>query len=86
MLRSIPAGLTLLGLLGGCGTEDATWTMMPAPIIMMDPRIDFTHRVAPENRDTDVCVLYATTRAPAPPGGRERYLSRAGDAVRLGLA
>ena len=31
-------------------------------------------------------VLYATTRAPAPAGSRERYLRSAGDAVRLGLA
>jgi esterase/lipase superfamily enzyme len=33
-----------------------------------------------------VRVLYATTRAPAPAGARERYSSSAGDAVRLGLS
>ena len=40
---------------------------MPAPIIMKDPRLDFARRVSPEDRDTDVRVLYATTRAPACP-------------------
>ena len=78
--------LALLGLLAGCGADDVTWTMMPAPIIMKDPRLDFTRRVAPEDRDTDVRVLYATTRAPAPAGARERYSASAGDAVRLGLS
>ena len=78
--------LAVLALLVGCGTDDVTWTMMPPPIIMKDPRFDFTRRVAPQDRDTDVRVLYATTRAPAPAGARERYLRSAGDAVRLGLA
>jgi esterase/lipase superfamily enzyme len=60
--------------------------MMPPPIIMQDPRLDLARRVAPEQRDTDVRVLFATTRAPAPAGDRQRYLRDRGDAVRLGLA
>ena len=80
--------LVQVGLLVACsgGDDDVAWTMMPAPIIMQDPRFDFTRLVAPENRDTDVSVLYATRRAPAPEGARERYLRSAGDSVRLGLA
>ena len=78
--------LLLVGLLAGCDRSDVTWTMMPAPVIMKDARFDFMRLVAPENRDTDVRVLYATRRAPAPKGARERYLQSAGDAVRLGLA
>ncbi len=58
---------------------------MPAPVIMKDPRLDFARRVAPDDRDTDVRVLYATTRAPAPAGARERYRQSAGDALRLGM-
>ena len=80
------AVLALFSLLAGCGNGDVTWTMMPAPVIMKDARFDFTRLVAPEDRDTDVRVLYATTRAPAPEGARERYLRSEGDAVRLGLA
>ncbi len=78
--------LALLGALAGCGADDVTWTMMPAPVIVKDPRLDFARRVSPADRDTDVRVLYATTRAPAPAGARERYSASAGDAVRLGLS
>jgi esterase/lipase superfamily enzyme len=53
---------------------------------MRDARLDFTRLVGPDRGD--VRVLYATNRAPAPAaaGARPRYLRRAGDAVRLGLA
>jgi len=78
--------LALVMLLGGCRGDEPGWTMFPAPIIMQDPRLDFTRLVAPQNRTTDVDVLFATTRAPAPAGAAERYLSRHGDKVRLGLA
>ena len=78
------SALALVGLLAGC-EADVTWTMMPAPIIMKDSRFDFTRLVAPDDRDTDVRVLYATTRAPAPVGARERYRQSAGDALRLGV-
>jgi len=83
---AVLAVLGLVGLLAGCGDNDRTWTMMPAPVIMKDARFDFTRLVAPADRDTDVRVLYATTRAPAPAEARERYLQSAGDTVRLGLA
>ena len=59
---------------------------MPAPIIMRDPRFDFTRLVAPEDRDTDVRVLFATNRAPAPAGTPGHFLRQPGDSVRLGLA
>src|SRR5215510_9555107 len=60
--------LALVMLTGGCRGDEPGWTMFPAPIIMQDPRLDFTRFVAPQNRTTDVDVLYATTRAPAPAG------------------
>src|SRR5262249_51788267 len=81
------AGLLLVALCVGCGDGgERGWTMFPAPILMKDPRLDFTRFVAPEHRDIDVRVFYATTRAPAPDGHPERYSRDAGDAVRLGLA
>lgn len=79
--------LLLIFLVAGCDTRsDRSWIMMPAPIIMRDPRFDFTRLVAPENRNTSVRVLYATSRAPAPPGTRGHYLQSRGDTARLGLA
>jgi hypothetical protein len=60
--------------------------MVPSPIVMQDERLDFSRDVLPESRGTGVDVLFATTRAPAPPEGPERYTQRAGDAVRLGIA
>jgi esterase/lipase superfamily enzyme len=78
--------LALVALLIGCDGGERSWTMFPAPILLKDPRLDFTRFVAPEHRDTDVRVLYATTRAPAPEGYPERYTGRAGDAMRLGVA
>jgi len=59
---------------------------MPPPVVVTDPRLDFARRVAPADRDTDVRVLYATTRAPSPPGAPERYQPRPGDRTRLGQA
>ena len=78
--------LTLTAIMSSCGVDPPGWTMFPAPIIMQDPRLDFTRFVAPENHTTDVSVLFATTRAPAPPGAAERFLRRPGDKVRLGVA
>jgi esterase/lipase superfamily enzyme len=60
--------------------------MFPAPIVMQDERLDFSRRVAPEDRDTQVRVLFATRRAPASEGAAERFSRHAGDAVRLGIA
>src|SRR5262245_59041348 len=61
-------------------------TMVPSPIVMQDERLDFSRLVLPESRTTEVSVLFATTRAPAPSDAPERYTSRAGDAVRVGVA
>ena len=88
-LASSVAGLATLVVAGSLvcrGSGEPERWMMPAPIIMQDPRLDFTRFVAPENRTPDVRVLYATTRAPAPPADSQHYLRRAGDAVFLGLA
>jgi len=82
----LPA-LALVGVLGGCASDEVAHSMMPAPIIMKDARLDFTRRVVPEDRRTNsVPVLFATPRAPAPEGAPERFLARAGSAVRLGVA
>jgi len=80
--------LVLSSLPAGCRSadDDRVGTMIPAPVIFKDPRLDFARLVAPHDRDTSVRVLYATTRAPAPAGRREHYLRATGDAVRLGLA
>jgi len=84
--RAFVAALALAALLGGCDTSDLPRIMMPAPIIMRDLRFDFTRLVAPENRTTDVRVLFATTRAPAPAGTPGHFLRAPGGSVRLGLA
>jgi esterase/lipase superfamily enzyme len=60
--------------------------MVPSPIVMQDERLDFSRPVPPERRTNRVSVLFATTRAPAPPEAPERFTRRAGDAVRLGVA
>jgi esterase/lipase superfamily enzyme len=70
-----------------CGdAAERRLTLFPAPIVWQDERLDLTRRVAPEHRDSDVRVLYATSRAPAPEGHPERYGRQPGDAVLLGLA
>src|SRR5262245_62716056 len=85
MIRPIvPALLALVGVLVGCNGGETT--MFPAPILLQDPRLDFARFVAPEHRGTDVRVLYATTRTPAPAGDPEHYTRRAGNAMRLGIA
>src|SRR4030095_8541573 len=66
--------------------REAVRAMVPTPIVMQDERLDFARVVLPEGRSTEVPVLFATTRAPAPPDAPERYTHRAGDAVRLGVA
>jgi esterase/lipase superfamily enzyme len=81
------AVLALVTLLLGCRDDgERSWTMFPAPIVVKDARLDFTRVVAPERRDADVDVFYATTRAPAREGYPERYSQSRGDAVRFGLA
>jgi esterase/lipase superfamily enzyme len=82
-----PAALACAALLLGCGDGgERSWTMFPAPIVVKDPRLDFSRLVAPERQEGEVKSYYATTRAPAPADYPERYASRRGDAVRLGVA
>jgi esterase/lipase superfamily enzyme len=83
--RAAAAALSFGILLISC-SGNVVRTMVPSPIVMQDERLDFSRLVLPENRTTEVSVLFATTRAPAPPDAPERYTSRAGDAVRAGVA
>jgi esterase/lipase superfamily enzyme len=80
------AALGLAALSASCGRDEVVRTMLPSPIILQDERLDFSRIVRPESRTTEVRVLYATTRAVAPPEAPERYTARPGDAVRLGVA
>src|SRR5262247_710009 len=80
-LAALSCGILLLSCSGS-----AVRTMIPSPIVMQDERLDFSRTVLPEQRTTEVSVLFATTRAPAPPDAPERYTRRAGDAVRVGRA
>jgi esterase/lipase superfamily enzyme len=82
---ALPA-LALVTLLAACDSGEVARPMMPAPIIMKDVRLDFTRRVAPEDRQTNnVPVLFATPRAPAPEEAPKPFLTRAESAVRLGV-
>jgi esterase/lipase superfamily enzyme len=78
------AALAIAAFSASC--SNAPHTMVPSPIVMQDERLDFARVVLPEQRTTKVSVLFATTRAPAPPDAVERYTRRPGDAVRLGMA
>ena len=83
--RAAAAALSCGILLLSC-SGSVVRTMIPSPIVMQDERLDFSRVVLPESRTTEVSVLFATTRAPAPPDASERYTSRPGDAVRVGVA
>jgi len=85
-MRRVALLLALVTLIDGCRSVEPRWAMFPAPIVMQDPRLDFTRFVAPENHTTVMEVLFATARAPAPPNATERYLGRPGDLIRLGVA
>src|SRR6516225_8048950 len=61
-------------------------TMPPSPAVMQDARLDFSRPVPPEERTTEVSVLFATTREPAPPDTPDHFTRRPGDSVRLGVA
>jgi len=78
------AALAIAAFSASC--SNAPPTMVPSPIVMQDERLDFARVVLPERRTTEIGVLFATTRMPAPPDARERYTRHAGDAVRLGVA
>jgi len=83
--RAAVAALSFGILLLSC-SGNIVRTMVPSPIVMQDERLDFSRLVPSDSRTTDVDVLFATTRAPAPPDAPERYTSRPGDAVRVGVA
>ncbi|MBV9725701.1 MAG: alpha/beta hydrolase [Gammaproteobacteria bacterium] len=78
-------GLALSALLVACSTH-VVHNMFPTPIVMQDERLDFWRTVAAEHPGTEVNVLFATTRAPAPPDAPEHYARSPGDAVRAGVA
>ena len=78
-------GLALAALAAAC-SQNVARRMVPTPLIMQDERLDFSQTVPPERRATEVSVLFATTRAPAPPEAAERYARGPGDAVRAGVA
>jgi esterase/lipase superfamily enzyme len=86
--RHIALALLLLApVLPGCGGGgESRWTLFPAPVIWRDPRLDLAHRVPPDNRDIDVRVFYATTRAPVREGEPGHYSRSPGDGARLGIA
>jgi esterase/lipase superfamily enzyme len=83
--RTALAGLALGALSAAC-SQSVVRTMFPTPIVMQDERLDFSRTVLPEQRSTEVSVLFATTRAPAPLEAPERYATAAGDGVRVGVA
>ena len=84
--RLVTAVALVLATLPASCSQTIVRRMVPTPIVMQDPRLDFSRIVAPDRRATEVSVFFATTRAPAPPEAPERYTSRAGNAVRLGVA
>src|SRR5499427_9492975 len=83
--RTAVAGLALAALSAAC-SQGVVRRMFPTPIVMQDERLDFSRAVLPEHRATEVSVLFATRRAPAPPGAPERYARGTNDAVRVGVA
>jgi esterase/lipase superfamily enzyme len=83
--RTFVVGLALAALSAAC-SQYVVRRMFPTPIVMQDERLDFSQIVLPERRETEVSVLFATTRAPAPPEAPERYARGAGEAVRVGVA
>jgi len=83
--RTAVAGLALAALAAAC-SQHTVRRMFPTPIVMQDERLEFSQTVPPEHRLTEVSVLFATTRAPAPAEAPERYTRSAGDGVRVGVA
>ena len=85
LIAALPV-LAAAALSIACSHNIVPTTMIPSPIVMRDERLDFARIVLPESRTTEVSVLFATTRAPAPPETSEHFTRSAGDAVRLGVA
>lgn len=78
--------LLAIGLLAACDRGTPPLRMIPAPIVVQDPRLDFARAVAESDRGVDVPVFYATTRARSAEGAAEAYSREAGDDARLGVA
>jgi len=72
------------GALAGCASVEPH--MMPTPVVLKDPRLDFAPSVQPGLRSTRLPVFYATTRAPAAPGEPGHYTNDVGDGMTLGVA
>jgi esterase/lipase superfamily enzyme len=83
--RTAMAGVAFAALSAAC-SQYVVRRMVPTPIVMQDERLDFSRNVLPESRTTEVSVLFATRRAPAPPEAPERYGRSTSDAVRVGVA
>jgi esterase/lipase superfamily enzyme len=83
--RAAVAGVALAALAAAC-SQNIVRNMVPTPIVMQDERLDFSRTVLPEQRVTEVSVLFATRRAPASPQAPERYSRHAADAMRVGVA
>jgi esterase/lipase superfamily enzyme len=83
--RAAVAALALAALAAAC-SRNVVRNMFPTPIVMQDERLDFSRTVPPEQRVTEVSVLFATRRAPAPPEAAERYGRGLSDGVRVGVA
>jgi esterase/lipase superfamily enzyme len=86
MDRVALVGLLALATLSAACARAPVRAMPPSPIVMQDKRLDFSRPVLPQRRTTEVSVLFATTREPAPQGAPERFTRRPGDAVRIGVA
>ena len=82
---ALAALLALAAVSSSCARTPAR-AMVPSPILMQDKRLDFSRPVLPQERTTEVSVLFATTRAPAPADAPERFTRRAGDQVHMGVA
>jgi esterase/lipase superfamily enzyme len=78
--------LVALAALSSACSQNPVRNMVPTPIVMQDARLDFFRNLPPERRVPEVHVLFATNRAPAPPGAPGHFTHRPGDAVRVGVA
>jgi esterase/lipase superfamily enzyme len=71
-------------LLTACAVSEPH--IMPTPVVLKNPRLDFPKEYPAALRSTRLPVFYATTRAPAATGERGHYNNAHGDGTTLGLA
>jgi esterase/lipase superfamily enzyme len=86
MRRFTSMTLLVLAAVSASCARGPVRTMPPSPIVLQDERLDFSRLVPPEERTTEMSVLFATTREPAPPDAPEHFTRRPSDSVRLGVA